>query len=88
MMYNAIFMICSNGMQDLNRLAQVYFPAQVILLGSSVLYFANKQNIILKTAPILFYLSYILYKIPSNWSDYFFKEACVPYKTIFDFNLI
>lgn len=88
MMYNAIFMICSNGMQDLNRLSQAYFPAQVILLGSSVLYFANKQNIIIKMASILFYLSYILYKIPSNWSDYFFKEVCVPYKTIFDFNLI
>lgn len=88
MIYNAIFMVCSNGMQDLNRLSQVYFPAQVILLCSSLLYFSYKKNIFLKCASIIFYLLYMLYKVPANWADYFFKEACLPYQTIFDFNLI
>lgn len=87
MMYNAIFMICSNGMQDLNRLSQSYFPAQVILLIFSVLYFAKKRNVLIKAASIFFYLSYMFYKVPTHNPDYFFYDACVPYKTIFDYNI-
>ncbi|HAT62478.1 MAG TPA: hypothetical protein DCS83_08065 [Prevotella sp.] len=87
MIYNAIFMIFSNGMGDLARLSTNFFPVQCILLLKSVLYFAKSKNHLISCLAIFFFLSYYIYKLPSNWNGYFFKDACVPYKTIFDYNL-
>ena len=88
MIYNTVFMVFSNGMGDLARLSSMFFPSQVILFSTSLIYFLERKNVIVKRAALVFFLAYLIYKIPSNWSGYFFQEVCVPYKTIFDYNLI
>lgn len=88
MIYNTVFMVFSNGMGDLARLSSMFFPSQVILFSTSLIYFLERKNVIVKRAALVFFLAYLIYKIPGNWSGYFFQETSVPYKTIFDYNLI
>lgn len=88
MIYNTIFMVFATGMGDLARLASQYFPSQCLLFLNSILFFCKYKGGKFKTYAVLFLLAYLLYRIPALWSGYFFKDTCVPYKTIFDYHLV
>ena len=85
--YNGLFIIFSSGMGDLTRLASAFFPAQAILFLFSINYFSSINKKYAKLA-ILFYILYYSYKITGVGSGYFFESTCIPYKTIFDYNII
>lgn len=81
----AIFMVFSNGMGDLTRLAGLFVYAQIILMFDAIEYFTyNQKKRILKVAAISFLILYSLYKVPQQWSGYYFEISCIPYKTIFE----
>lgn len=86
--YNGLFIVFSNGMGDLTRLASAFFPAQAILFLFSMNYFLSSPNKNYAKLAILFYILYYSYKITSIGSGYFFESTCIPYKTIFDYNII
>ena len=86
MIYNAIFMVFSDGMGDLTRLSGMLYPAQCILFFNSLLYFIKKKRTIVSYLAVIFFVLYYIYKMPSCWSGYFFQDNSVPYKTIFDYN--
>lgn len=88
MIYNTIFMVFSNGMGDLTRLSGLFYPAQCILFCYALLHFVKKKKTIISYMAAAFFVSYYIYKLPSCWNGYFFKEACVPYKTIFDYRYL
>lgn len=82
----AIYSVFSSvgGMNDLTRLVSVVFPAQVILIAYSFQYFLNMKRKWLFAGYIVVILTYLLVKIPSLTSGYFFETTYVPYATIFD----
>ncbi len=88
MVYLSIITVFKDGMGDLARLTSIYFPAQCILFMNSLNFFLQRKNKTYACAALSFFLAYYVYKMPSNWTGYFFKDACVPYKTIFDYHLI
>ncbi len=88
MIYNTIFMVFASGMGDLARMASMYFPSQCLLFINSVLFFSKYRRGKYKTYTVMFLILYLVYRLPAQWSGYYFGETCVPYKTIFDYNLI
>ena len=86
--YNFIFICFSDGFGDLTRLTSSFVLSQVILFTMSMNYFIKQKGTIIKTIAIMFFILYCSYKISNVGSGYFFKDACVPYKTIFDYNSI
>lgn len=82
--YLGIFFAFSDGMGDLARLSFLYFPAHAILFSKTVDYYLNEKKMIFKYCVSLFYVSYGIYKIIQIGSWYFFEEAMIPYRTIFD----
>lgn len=86
--YNGIFIIFSEGMSDLTRLASVFFPAQAILYFYSIKYFKGQKNQILSYGVIIFYILYYLYKLRSVGAGPYFESTCIPYKTIFDYPIL
>lgn len=88
MIYNTIFMVFATGMGDLARLASQYFPSQCLLFINSILFFFKYEKGKYTKYAIMFFIAYLLYRLPSLWSGYYFKDTCVPYKTIFDYHLV
>lgn len=88
MIYTAIFMVFQNGMGDLSRLSSIFFPVQCILLISSTIFFINSQKSLVVFFTVMSFIAYYVYKLPDCWSGYYFKQTCVPYKTVFDYNII
>ena len=87
LLYDAIFMLFRDSMADLTRLSTIYFPAQCILFISTFLSLIKSPKALISSLAIIFFLAYYIYKIPSSSSGYFFKDAFVPYKTIYHFNV-
>ena len=81
-------MVFAAGMGDLARAATIYFPAQCLLFNFAIHFFLKLYKEKFKILVVLFLLSYFAYRTPALWSGYYFKSACVPYKTIFDYNLV
>ena len=88
MIYNSIFMIFAAGMGDLARAAAIYFPAQCLLFNYAIQFFLKLYKGKFELLVALFLLSYLAYRTPALWSGYFFKAACVPYKTIYDYRIV
>lgn len=86
--YIAIYMVFSENMGDLSRLANMFLPAQIILLTQSIICFVECNNRLLKNAAITFLILYYIYKIMGITSGYYFELACVPYRTIFDYQIL
>lgn len=74
----------SEGMADLTRLTSLFFPAEVILVGYSLDYYLAKERILLRYVYLTIIAAYLLIKIPSLTSSYFFEISFIPYQTIFD----
>lgn len=97
---NAIYLCFSNGMGDMTRLAGLFYPAQSILLIWALSIFWGKPSLFeikqkscakfkkYSLFAVFFYILYYIYRMPTNWSGYYFEETCLPYKTIFDFSNI
>lgn len=86
LLYMLIFFAFQDGMGDLARLAGLFYPMQIILFANAYSYFKDKKKGILAILATLFVFSYFTYKWTGIGSGYFFKETCVPYKTVFDYN--
>ena len=86
--YNGIFIVFSEGMNDLTRLASIFFPAQAILYFYAIKYFKTKKNKIFTLGVITFYIIYYIYKLRSVGTGPFFESTCIPYKTIFDYPIL
>lgn len=85
LIYCGIIFVFSEGMSDMVRMIDVYFPAQVILLISAFQYsIKQKKNILAVIVPVLFYI-YCARRITQGFTDPFFEEVCIPYKTVFGF---
>ena len=88
LLYMTIFVLFSEGMGDLTRLAGVISPAFLILYIYALNFFINGKNVYYRNLAILFYVLYYGYKILQIGQGYYFKAANVPYRTIFDFNIL
>lgn len=88
MIYNTIFMVFATGMGDLARLSSQYFPSQCLLFINSTLFFFKYKKGKYKNYAIIFFLVYLGYRLSGQCSGYYFKDTCVPYKTIFDYHLV
>ena len=80
-----IYLIFSSGMNDLTRLAYQYNFARVLLMVNALVFFESY----LKSKGLvfvlwLFYITYLISRYLQLDSWYFFYDANVPYKTIFD----
>mgnify|MGYP002572304105 CR=1 FL=1 len=84
LIYNSIFMIFSDGMGDLARLAGLFVPAQIILLVHSLEYFIYGKGKKFKLLAIIFFIAYYIYKIKGIGNGYYFELQNIPYTTIFD----
>ncbi|MCF0125176.1 MAG: EpsG family protein, partial [Clostridia bacterium] len=85
LIYNACIIIFSEGMGELVRLANVFFPAYAILMIHTITcYFHSKQHL-WRIGAASFFAIYYLYKFPQQFAGYYFEITCLPYRTIFDF---
>ena len=85
--YNGITMIFREGMGELARLALLFSLAQAIMFVNAFTYFVTKEKDYAKYFAILFFVSYYIYRISRVGTGYYFEMSCIPYKTIFDYNL-
>ena len=88
LLHISVFMIFSNGMGDLTRLSSIFYPAVFALLLYSFNTFMRTKPYSIKYLAICFLLAYYAYKLPGMWSGYYFKDLCVPYKTIYDYHIV
>lgn len=88
MIYMIIFFAFSEGMGDLARLSGVLLPVQLILFADSYRFFVDRKKGVAAIAAVTFVFAYYTYKWYGAFDGYFFEDAYVPYKTIFDYNLL
>lgn len=84
LIYMLVFFSFQEGMGDLARLSSMYFPIQLILFSQAYSYFVDKRKGILALCAILFVFAYYTYKWTGICDGYFFEDANIPYKTIFE----
>ena len=82
-----IYALFSDGMGDLARLATLFVLPQSLLLVMTIVYFSKKRMPVLHLGAISFFVLYFIYRTYQATSGYYFLEAHVPYKTIFDYNI-
>lgn len=85
--HSCILIVFSEGMGDLTRLATLLLPAKVFMFVLSFIYFAKYKSSIIRISSICFLITFMAYRIYKIDEWYYFREANVPYKTIFDYNL-
>lgn len=85
--YNAFFMVFSEGMGDLVRVASNFFHAQAILFILSITYFAGSPKPLQRIGGVSFFIAYYIYRLLQIGSGYYFEDTCIPYKTIFDYGV-
>ena len=83
-----IYVVFSDGMSDICRIGGLLIFAKVLLMLESVLYFKEFGKKWQYFAILAFYGVYLISKIKSLDHGYYFYLCNVPYRTIFDFNLI
>ena len=86
-LYYGVAFMFREGMGDLTRLASYYFLPNAILFMYSLKYLEFYGKIF-KLASTMFFVFYMAYQVSKSCSGYYFKEANVPYKTIFDYQYI
>ena len=84
----AIYIVFSDGMSDLCRIAGILIFAKVLLMIESVKYFREFGKKWQCYSILLFYAVYLISKIKGLDHGAFFYICNVPYRTIFDFNMI
>lgn len=82
-----IYALFSDGMGDLARLATLFILPQTLLLIYAVDYFSHSRIPALKIGSVSFFSLYFIYRAFQATHGYFFEDTCVPYKTIFDYNI-
>lgn len=87
LVYVGMYMIFTEDMGEFTRLAGLLFPAQGLLFAYSIIYYAKSKAKIVRYAAIFFFVLYYSYKISGYCDGYYFGEANVPYKSIFDYNI-
>ncbi len=88
LVYMLIMFAFQDGMGDLARLSSLYFPVQVILFTNAFCYFTNQARGVYGLLAVCFVVAYFIYKWSGICDGYYFKDNTVPYKTIFDYNMI
>lgn len=83
-----IYIVFSNGMSDICRIAGMLIFAKVLLMIESVKYFRELGKKWQCYSILLFYAIYLISKIKSLDHGAFFYICNVPYKTIFDYNIL
>lgn len=86
--HSLIYVVFSEGMGDLTRLATLLIPAKAILFVTCYLYFMKSKYGIIRILTFTYVFGYLAYQVSKTCDWYFFEEANVPYKTIFDYNLL
>ncbi len=82
-----IYALFSDGMGDLARLATLFILPQTLLLVTAINYYKHSKNPLLVIGANLFFVLYFAYRAFQTTHAYFFEDACVPYKSIFDYNI-
>lgn len=85
--YYGIAFMFREGMGDLTRLKGYYFLSNAILFMYSLKYLKYYGKIF-KLAGTAFFAFYMAYQVSKSCDGYYFMDANVPYKTIFDYNYI
>lgn len=85
--YYGIAFMFREGMGDLTRLKSYYFLPNAILFMYSLKYLKYYGKTF-KLAGTLFFVLYMAYQVSKSCDGYYFMDANVPYKTIFDYNYI
>lgn len=88
LIYMLIMFAFQDSMGDLARLSSLYFPAQVILFTNAFCYFVNQARGMHGIMAVCFVVVYFIYKWSCICDGYFFEDSCVPYRTIFDYNIV
>ena len=83
-----IYVVFSDGMSDICRIGGLLIFAKFLLMLEYVLYFKEFGKKWQYFAILAFYGVYLISKIKSLDHGYYFYLCNVPYRTIFDFNLI
>lgn len=86
--HSCIFMVFSEGMGDLTRLANLLVPAKAILFVMCYSFFIKNRLRIVRFLTFSFVAAYLIYQVTKTCNWYFFEVQNVPYKTIFDYNIL
>ena len=86
--HSCIYIVFSGGMGDLIRLAILFLPAKAMLFVNCFTYFSKSKSFVLKHISLSFLLLYMIYRLTQLCTWYYFEDVNVPYKTIFDYNLL
>lgn len=88
LLYMGLFIVFSQGAGELTRLTASVGFSFIILYITTINKLIDSKQKILSIGAIVFYLLYYTYKFSFIGTSAFFEEANVPYKTIFDYNII
>ncbi len=85
--FYSIGQVFGEGMGDLARLSGVFAYAYIILLLKFFCGGMLSKRPYIRLFSVIFFLVFIPYRITKIADDPYFKDTCVPYKTIFDYNV-
>ena len=83
----SMYMVFSDGMDDLSRLGTLLIFAKILLLINVIRFAKEKKYTIVQVVAWLFIFVYVGQKVSKLDSWYFFYDCNVPYKTIFDYRI-
>ena len=86
-LYNCIGFVFLEGMGDLSRLRDPLAITASILYIYAITFFIKSRINIVRIGAIVFFVFYLMKQFLSLGQGYYFKETCIPYRTIFDYNL-
>lgn len=86
--HSFIFIVFSDGMGDLTRLATLFILAKAILFVQCFTTLAKSKSFVLKAFSISFIVLFMIYRMTEIYDWYFFEAANVPYKTVFNYNML
>ena len=86
--HSCIYIVFSEGMGDLTRLANLLTPAKAILFVMCYSFFIKSKYTIIRFITFVYVFGYLAYQVTKTCDWYFFEEANVPYKTIFDYQFL
>lgn len=90
MIYVSIFIVFSENMGTLSRLASVVGGTNLILFIYTINFYISRKNEVVKMGAIIFFVLYCCYKMlgVANSLNGYFEKVNVPYRTIYHYHIL
>lgn len=81
-----VVFVFTDGMGELARIKDPFAVVPQLLFVIQFLYLYKSKYLIIRGTSFIFFVIYMIRRMSSFGTGFYFKETCLPYRTIFDYN--